>query len=75
MYFIKGVGEPPMILSLSVFFAVWVAIKSARADAGITDQLQLGCPATPEIVRLACQDEFTKKVCRFINFNLLFYDF
>ncbi|XP_071079367.1 xanthine dehydrogenase/oxidase-like [Haliotis cracherodii] len=62
IYGSKGVGEASYGLALSVFFAIADAVKSSRADAGCPDRFQLDCPATPETVRMACQDQFTKKV-------------
>eukprot|EP00727_Mastigamoeba_balamuthi_P006410 m51a1_g239 xanthine dehydrogenase/oxidase, putative (1653) ;mRNA; r:133370-139333 len=56
----KGVGEPPLILGLSAFFALKEAIASARADAGIHGFFQLGHPATCERIRLACRDALTE---------------
>ncbi|XP_046575214.1 LOW QUALITY PROTEIN: xanthine dehydrogenase/oxidase-like [Haliotis rubra] len=58
----EGVADLSVVLSLSVFFAITDAVKSARADAGSTGRFQLDCPATPETVRMACQDQFTKQV-------------
>ncbi|XP_048259256.1 xanthine dehydrogenase/oxidase-like [Haliotis rufescens] len=58
----KGVTDMSVVLSLSAFFAIADAVKSARADAGCTDRFQLDCPATPEAVRMACQDQFTQKI-------------
>ena len=46
-----------------MFFAVKEAIASARADAGHDGGFQLDSPATPERVRMACEDQFTKMVC------------
>eukprot|EP01083_Nonionella_stella_P069848 186450_1 len=49
----KGVGEPPLFLGSSVFFALKEAIMSARKDAGLEGYFQLDSPATCEKVRLA----------------------
>ncbi|XP_067680306.1 xanthine dehydrogenase/oxidase-like [Haliotis asinina] len=62
IYGSKGVGEASYGLGISVFSAIADAVKSARADAGCTDRFQLDCPATPEVVRMACQDQFIRKV-------------
>lgn len=61
VYSSKGLGEPPLFLASSVFFAVKNAIYSARKDAGIDDIFQLNSPATPERIRMACSDHFTEK--------------
>ncbi|KAL2507123.1 Xanthine dehydrogenase 1 [Forsythia ovata] len=56
----KAVGEPPFFLASSVFFAIKDAIIAARAEVGCTDWFPLDNPATPERIRMACTDEFTK---------------
>lgn len=56
----KAVGEPPFFLASSVFFAMKDAIISARAEVGCHDWFPLDNPATPERIRMACTDEFTK---------------
>ncbi|XP_048259665.1 xanthine dehydrogenase/oxidase-like [Haliotis rufescens] len=61
IYSSKGIGEPPLFLASSVFFAVKDAIKSAREDAGESRWFRLDSPATPERIRMACQDQFTKQ--------------
>ncbi|XP_053315311.1 xanthine dehydrogenase/oxidase [Spea bombifrons] len=60
IYSSKAVGEPPLFLSASIFFAVKDAITSARAESNITGLFQLDSPATPERIRNACIDNFTK---------------
>ena len=55
----KAVGEPPLFLAASAFFAVREAIQAARDDAGLEGWFDLACPATSERVRMACQDQFT----------------
>ncbi|XP_078618398.1 xanthine dehydrogenase/oxidase-like [Branchiostoma floridae x Branchiostoma japonicum] len=55
----KGVGEPPLLLASSVFFAIKDAIYSARADAGYKGTFRLDSPATAERIRMACKDQFT----------------
>ncbi|CAM1510465.1 Fc.00g008000.m01.CDS01 [Cosmosporella sp. VM-42] len=66
----RGVGEPPLFMGSSVFFAIRDALKAARQDAGVVakvgvDQddglLRLESPATPERIRLACEDEIMRK--------------
>ncbi|KAH3763246.1 xanthine dehydrogenase [Pelomyxa schiedti] len=55
----KGVGEPPLCLGHSVFFAIQSAISSARAEEGIQGFFQFSIPASCEQIRLACRDAFT----------------
>ncbi|XP_070578245.1 xanthine dehydrogenase/oxidase-like [Ptychodera flava] len=57
----KAVGEPPLLLAMSVFFAIKDAIASARRDAGLNGIFRLDSPATAEAIRMACQDDFTEQ--------------
>jgi xanthine dehydrogenase/oxidase len=50
----KGVGEPPLVLSASVYFALKHAILAARRDRGHDEWFRLDTPATVERVREAC---------------------
>ncbi|KAB5562555.1 hypothetical protein PHYPO_G00019190 [Pangasianodon hypophthalmus] len=56
----KAVGEPPLFLAASVFYAIKDAITAARAESGLTGPFRLDSPATPERIRNACEDRFTK---------------
>jgi len=58
----KAVGEPPLFLAASVFFAVKEAIRSARVERGLSKKFTLDAPATAERIRMACEDEITSKV-------------
>uniref|UniRef100_A0A8B9VYE6 Xanthine dehydrogenase n=1 Tax=Anas zonorhyncha TaxID=75864 RepID=A0A8B9VYE6_9AVES len=60
VYSSKAVGEPPLFLSASVFYAIKDAIYSARKESGLTEPFRLDSPATPERIRNACVDIFTK---------------
>ncbi|XP_041469067.1 xanthine dehydrogenase/oxidase-like [Lytechinus variegatus] len=55
----KAVGEPPLFLGSSVFFAIKDAILAARSDEGLGN-FTLNSPAVAERIRLACVDQFTK---------------
>ena len=67
----RGVGEPPLFMGSAVFFAIRDALRSARAASGvkatvgqnIADDglLRLRSPATPENIRLSCEDEIMRK--------------
>lgn len=59
-------GEPPLFLAASVFFAIKEAIKAARADAGVPLEFHLDSPATSARIRMACEDHITKKVDFFV---------
>ncbi|XP_069464776.1 xanthine dehydrogenase/oxidase-like [Ambystoma mexicanum] len=60
IYSSKAVGEPPLFLAASIFFAIKDAIHSARNEVGLTGPFRLDSPATPERIRVACVDNFTK---------------
>ncbi|KAI0235299.1 Xanthine dehydrogenase/oxidase [Lamellibrachia satsuma] len=62
VYSSKAIGEPPLFLAASVFFAIRHAIAVARADVGLNNFFQLNSPATAEKIRMACVDQFTKPV-------------
>ncbi|CAK9809030.1 Xanthine dehydrogenase [Anthophora quadrimaculata] len=62
VYSSKAVGEPPLFLASSVFFAIREAIKSAREEYGLKGYFQLDAPATAARIRLACVDELTSKI-------------
>ncbi|KAJ4762776.1 Xanthine dehydrogenase/oxidase [Rhynchospora pubera] len=57
----KAVGEPPFFLAACVLFAIKDAIIAARADSGHNEWFPLDNPVTPERIRMACLDMFTKK--------------
>ena len=59
----KGIGEPPILLSTSVFFALKSACVAYRQDQGLSDYFTLHSPATVERLRMTCTDEFTRRVC------------
>lgn len=50
----KSTGEPPLVLSISVFFAIKHAILAARRDQGNNDWFELDSPATVERIKNAC---------------------
>ena len=57
----KAVGEPPLFLGASVFYAIKDAVRAAREERGLTGDFRLDSPATCERIRLACEDKFTKR--------------
>lgn len=62
IYASKAVGEPPLFLAASIFFAIKDAIRAARAQHGdnnTKELFRLDSPATPEKIRNACVDKFT----------------
>lgn len=50
----KEIGEPPMTLAVSAFFAIKQAVLAARLERGHAEWFQLEAPATVERVRQAC---------------------
>lgn len=50
LYSSKGVGEPPFLSGVSVFFAIKTAVRSARDDKGFKRTFHLAAPSTPENV-------------------------
>ncbi|EPY82416.1 xanthine dehydrogenase/oxidase [Camelus ferus] len=62
IYASKAVGEPPLFLGASIFFAIKDAIRAARAqhtNNNTKELFRLDSPATPEKIRNACVDKFT----------------
>jgi len=64
VYSSKAVGEPPLFLASSVFFAIRDAVESARAEIGLTGLFQFNSPATAERIRMACEDQLTNKISK-----------
>ncbi|XP_071527934.1 xanthine dehydrogenase/oxidase [Panulirus ornatus] len=58
----KAVGEPPLFLSSSVFYAIKEAVAAARTDQGLETLLRFDSPATAECIRMACHDFLTEKI-------------
>ncbi|KAF2203547.1 hypothetical protein GQ43DRAFT_478957 [Delitschia confertaspora ATCC 74209] len=56
----KGIGEPPLFLGATVFFALREAVLAARKMNGVKEPLVLDSPATAERLRLAVEDEIVK---------------
>jgi xanthine dehydrogenase/oxidase len=51
----KEVGEPPLVLATSVFFAIKAAVRASRLERGLDGLFRLDAPATVQEVRRACQ--------------------
>jgi xanthine dehydrogenase/oxidase len=51
----KEVGEPPLVLSNSVFFAVKAAVRASRLERNLSGLFRLDAPATVQEVRRACE--------------------
>ncbi|KAI5709871.1 hypothetical protein M8J75_003796 [Diaphorina citri] len=62
VYSSKAVGEPPLLLASSVYFAIRDAIDAYRKqELGREDYYRLDSPATPAKIRLLCEDSITKE--------------
>jgi xanthine dehydrogenase/oxidase len=66
----RGVGEPPLFMGSAVFFAIRDALRAARRSNGVEATvgddkceglLRLESPATPERIRLSCEDEIMRR--------------
>jgi xanthine dehydrogenase/oxidase len=55
----KGIGEPGLVLSTSVFFAVKHAIQAARAAAGSNGWFEMPAPATVARVQQYCSTPYS----------------
>ncbi len=63
IYSSKGIGEPPILLAASAFFALKQACMAYREQQGFSEYFPLHSPATVERLRMACVDEFTQRAC------------
>ena len=50
----KEVGEPPLVLANSVFFAVKGAVRASRVERGLSGLFRMDAPATVQEVRRSC---------------------
>ncbi|KPJ11174.1 Xanthine dehydrogenase [Papilio machaon] len=62
VYSSKAVGEPPLFLAASVFFAIKEAIVAYREEQGICSEFVLEAPATCARIRMACEDKITQQI-------------
>ncbi|KAF9320704.1 hypothetical protein BG003_005155 [Podila horticola] len=60
VYKSKGVGEPPLFLGSSVYFAIRHALWYARQENGHPGTFSLSLPATPERIRMAVGDSIAE---------------
>lgn len=59
---VQAVGEPPLFLAASVFYAIKQAVAAVRADRGLDPVFRFDSPATAERIRMGCQDFLTERV-------------
>ncbi|NP_001305103.1 aldehyde oxidase 4 [Macaca mulatta] len=64
IYSSKGLGEAGMFLGSSVLFAIYDAVAAARRERGLAKTFVLSSPATPEMIRMTCVDQFTDMIPR-----------
>jgi len=57
----KAIGEPPLLLANSVFFAIKDAIRTYRAQNGLSRDFSLNAPLTVERTRMAFGDNLTNQ--------------
>ncbi|XP_010615897.1 aldehyde oxidase 4 [Fukomys damarensis] len=62
IYSSKGLGEAAMFLGASVLFAIADAVATARRERGLGETVTLGSPASPEWIRMSCEDQFTDMI-------------
>ena len=65
VYSSKAVGEPPLFLGATVYFAIKEAVRAARGWG--KENFRIDAPATVERIRMACEDEFTERVASISN--------
>ncbi|PXF47901.1 Xanthine dehydrogenase [Gracilariopsis chorda] len=58
----KAIGEPPLFLAASVFFATRDAISYSRRQHNLHDWFALDSPASVERIRLRCIDDVVSSV-------------
>ncbi|MEO6520768.1 MAG: molybdopterin cofactor-binding domain-containing protein [Mucilaginibacter sp.] len=51
----KEVGEPPLVLAASVFFAIKAAVRASRIERKLSGLFKMDSPATVQEVREACE--------------------
>ncbi|KAJ6632922.1 Xanthine dehydrogenase [Pseudolycoriella hygida] len=71
VYSSKAIGEPPVFLASSVYFAIKEAIGAARKERNLDQHFLLRSPATSERIRLACDDEITEKFQNLLENNIV----
>ncbi|KAM7105136.1 aldehyde oxidase 4-like isoform 1-T1 [Molossus nigricans] len=64
IYSSKGLGEVGMVLGSSVFSAIRDAVTAARMERGLTKTFTLNSPATAEVIRMNCMDQFSDMIPR-----------
>jgi len=66
----RAIGEPPVFLGASVFWAIKKAVAAARKDAGLSGYFKLDSPATAERIRMACYDSLIDGLAKDMHTDL-----
>jgi hypothetical protein len=61
-FLLKGIGEPPLLTSVSVFCAIKEAVAAARSDVGLPLEFRFDSPATVSRILLATRSEWSYRV-------------
>ena len=51
----KEVGEPPMVLANSVFFAIKSAVRASRKERKLPENFPMTSPASVQTIAQACE--------------------
>uniref|UniRef100_A0A146LZ03 xanthine dehydrogenase n=2 Tax=Lygus hesperus TaxID=30085 RepID=A0A146LZ03_LYGHE len=62
IYSSKSVGEPPLFLASSIFFALRDAIAAFRRQNGDDSWFRMDSPATSARIRILCEDDIVRRV-------------
>ena len=63
----KEVGEPPMVLANSVFFAIKSAVRASRKERKLPENFQMTSPASVQTIAQACEVTGTELAAGFSN--------
>lgn len=64
IYSSKAIGEPPLFIGSTPYFAIQEAIAAYRKEQGLSEVFEFRTPATSARIRMACEDKFTNLVKR-----------
>ncbi|KAL5273476.1 XDH family protein [Megaselia abdita] len=62
IYSSKAIGEPPLFIGSTPYFAIQEAIAAYRKEQGLSEEFDFRSPATSARIRMACEDKFTNLV-------------
>lgn len=67
IYSSKAIGEPPLFIGSTPYFAIQEAIAAYRKEQGFSETYEYRTPMTSARIRMACEDKFTNLVKRVIE--------